>query len=161
MVKKLVDRVEETTAIKEFINQPQNQPHIKVLSAKPHSGLTYFLTCCAETNDPSQIWLYADGAKHEGNSLFAQLVVGLFDKYPLIWEKFLRSQARRAGNSYARQLSTIAAESVIPYIGRSIGRIAELAYPTLPVSAYPSIAAEILCEFFVELSRNHKICFFL
>ncbi|HEV7644074.1 MAG TPA: tetratricopeptide repeat protein [Pyrinomonadaceae bacterium] len=160
MTKALVNRVEEISAINEFISQPQTQPQIKILSAFPHSGLTYFLRHCAITADKSQIFLYADGAKHEGNSLFSQLISELYEKYYFIWNEFYNRQETFSGRSDVRQLSTVAAES-IPYFGRFISRTADLAFPTFPVSAYSSIAAELLCKLFVEISEKHRICLFL
>jgi tetratricopeptide (TPR) repeat protein len=69
-------------------------------------------------------------------------------------------QENRSGRTKTREFSSAIAAS-IPYVGRTLARGIELAYPTLPLSAYPSIAAEIFCEFLVELSRKHQVCMFL
>jgi hypothetical protein len=54
-----------------------------------------------------------------------------------------------------------AVTATIPYVGRILSRGFELAYPTLPNSAYPSIAAEVFCEFLVALSEDHQINVFM
>jgi hypothetical protein len=103
------------------------------------------------------VLLYADGAKHEGNSLFARFGTELYRKYRSIWTELVSLQERRAGRTRTRQFSSAIIES-IPYIGRVLVSGAETAIPTLALSSYPSIAAEILCEFFIELSRKRQIC---
>lgn len=68
--------------------------------------------------------------------------------------------AKTAGRTRSRQLSTAISES-IPYIGRVLARSTEIVSPTLSLSAYPSIAAELLCEFLARLSKKRQICLFL
>ncbi|HWZ44584.1 MAG TPA: hypothetical protein VNW97_14000 [Candidatus Saccharimonadales bacterium] len=133
---------------------------MQVLAAPPHSGLSCFLKHCSDTKAGSGVSLYADGAKHEGNSLFAQFGLELFHKYRPLWKDLVGLQEGRAGRTRPRQISAAISES-IPYIGRVLARGTELAYPTLPLSAYPSIAAEFLCEFLVRVSQSRQICLFL
>ena len=160
MLEKLVNRVQEVAVVEEFMTQPQTHPHIQILSTQPHSGLSYFLKYCSNKEDSYLVSLYADGAKHEGNSLFAQLGIELFRKYKDLWKKFIRVQETHAGRTRTREVSAAISES-IPYIGRVMGKGVDLKYPTLSLSSYPSIAAELLCEFLVELSKKHQICLFL
>jgi tetratricopeptide (TPR) repeat protein len=154
-----VDRTHEVVATNQFVNQPQLSPRIEVWSAQPHSGITHFLRHCSK-NRATSISLYADGAKQDGNSLFGQLGLEFYERYPAIWRDYVNFQETRAGRTRTREFSSAIAAS-IPYVGRTLARGIELAYPTLPLSAYPSIAAELFCEFLVELSRKHQVCMFL
>jgi tetratricopeptide (TPR) repeat protein len=155
-----VNRTDEVLAISEFLCKPQISPRIEVWSAPTHSGLTHFLKYCSGRNSDSSIALYADGSKHDGNSLFGQFGVEFYRKYPKIWRRYINFQERRAGRSRAREISAAITAS-IPYVGRTLARGIELGYPTLSYSAYPSIAAEVFCEFLIELSGNHQLCMFL
>lgn len=160
MFETMVDRVREREFVKDFIKQPQTHPQIQIFSTQPHSGLSHFLKHCSGRNYKQFILLYADGAQHEGNSLFAQLGIELFRKYKNIWRAFVRSQESHAGRSRTREASAAISES-LPYIGRAVSKGIDLHYPTLSLSSYPSVAAELLCEFFVELSKNYEICLFI
>jgi tetratricopeptide (TPR) repeat protein len=155
-----VNRTHEVGAINEFLHRPQISPRIEVLSAPSHSGLTHFLKYCSGKNTDSSISLYADGAKHDGNSLFGQFGVEFFGKYPTIWREYIKFQERRAGRTSSKEIFAAMTAS-IPYVGRTLAKGIELAYPTLSNSAYPSIAAEVFCEFLIELSAKHQVCMFL
>src|SRR4051812_5270632 len=98
-----VNRNREVEAIKEFLNQPQISPRIEVWSATPHSGLTQFFKYCSGRNLDAAIALYADGAKHDGNSLVGQFGVEFYGKYPKIWRDFIKFQeSRRDGHEHVR-----------------------------------------------------------
>jgi hypothetical protein len=118
------------------------------------------LRYCSDRNAESSISLYADGAKHDGNSLFGQFSLEFYGKYPGIWREYISFQERRAGRTRSRELSAAITAS-IPYLGHTLARGFELAYPTLSYSAYPSIVAEVFCEFLIELSAKHQVCMFL
>jgi tetratricopeptide (TPR) repeat protein len=92
--------------------------------------------------------------------LFGQFGVEFFGKYPAIWRDYIKFQENRAGRTRSREISAAITAS-IPYVGRTLSRGIELAYPTLSNSAYPSIAAEVFCEFLIELSTKHQVCMFL
>ena len=154
-----VDRTHEVVATNQFVKQPQVSPRIEVWSAQPHSGITHFLRHCSKS-EASSISLYADGAKHDGNSLFGQLGLEFYGRYPAIWKDYVSFQENRSGRTRTREVSAAIAAS-IPYVGRTLARGIELAYPTLPLSSYPSIAAELFCEFLIELSAKHQVCMFL
>jgi tetratricopeptide (TPR) repeat protein len=49
----------------------------------------------------------------------------------------------------------------IPYVGPTFAPEPALEYLPLAQSAYPSIAAELLCEFLIQLSAKHQVCIFL
>ncbi len=155
-----VNRTHEVVAINDFLRRPQVSPRIEVWSAPAHSGLTHFLRYCSNRNADSSVSLYADGAKHDGNSLFGQFGVEFYGRYPAIWRDYINFQERQAGRSRSRELSAAIMAS-IPYLGRTLTRGVELAYPTLSYSAYPSIAAEVFCEFLIEISAKHQVCMFL
>jgi tetratricopeptide (TPR) repeat protein len=155
-----VNRTHEVVAINEFLRRQQVAPRIEVWSAPAHSGLTHFLRYCSDRNANSSISLYADGAKHDGNSLFGQFGVEFYGKYPAIWRDYINFQERQAGRTRSREISAAITAS-IPYVGRTLARGIELAYPTLSYSAYPSVAAEVFCEFLIELSAKHQVCMFL
>jgi tetratricopeptide (TPR) repeat protein len=155
-----VNRSHEVVAISEFLRRPQLSPRIEVWSASSHSGLTHFLKYCSRKNAASSISLYADGSKHDGNTLFGQFGVEFYGKYPAIWRDYIHFQEHRAGRTRSRGISAAITAS-IPYVGRTLARGIELAYPTLSYSAYPSIAAEVFCEFLIELSAKHQVCMFL
>jgi len=155
-----VNRTHEIVVINEFLRRQQVSPRIEVWSAPPHSGLTHFLRYCSDRNADSSISLYADGAKHDGNSLFGQFSVEFYGKYPAIWRDYINFQERQAGRTRSREISAAITAS-IPYVGRTLARGIELTYPTLAYSAYPSIAAEVFCEFLIELSAKHQVCMFL
>jgi tetratricopeptide (TPR) repeat protein len=155
-----VNRSDQVLAITDFLKRPQISPRIEVWAAQPHSGITHFLKyCCGQVED-SAISLYADVAKRDGNTLFGQLGVEFYGKYPAIWRSLIEFQERQAGRTRTREMGSSMAAS-IPYVGRILSRGFELAYPTLPSSAYPSIAAEVFCEFLVKLSNNHQVNMFL
>jgi tetratricopeptide (TPR) repeat protein len=155
-----VNRTYEIVAIYEFLRRQQVSPRIEVWSAPEHSGLTHFLRYCSDRNADSSISLYADGAKHDGNSLFGQFAVEFYGKYPAIWRDYINFQERKVGRTRSREISAAITAS-IPYVGRTLARGIELAYPTLSYSAYPSIAAEVFCEFLIEISAKHQVCMFL
>jgi tetratricopeptide (TPR) repeat protein len=155
-----VDRTEELVAVSAFLNAPQVSPRIDVWSAPSHSGFSRFLKYSSDSTGGSLITLYADGSKHDANSLFSQFAVQFFKKYPKIWLRYINFQERKAGRSRAREIAT-AITATVPYVGRVLARGMELQYPTLSYSAYPSIAAEVFCEFLIELARQHQICMFV
>lgn len=155
-----VNRTHEVVAINEFLRRPQVSPRIEVWSAPARSGLTHFLRYCSNRNADSSISLYADGAKHDGNSLFGQFGVEFYGKYPAIWRDYIKFQERQAGRTRSKEIAAAITAS-IPYVGRTLARGIKLAYPTLSYSAYPSIAAEVFCEFLIELSAKHQVCMFL
>jgi tetratricopeptide (TPR) repeat protein len=154
-----IDRTHEVGATNQFVNQSQASPRIEIWSAQPHSGITHFLRHCS-SHRASSISLYGDGAKHDGNSLFGQLGLEFYGRYPAIWKDYVNFQESRTGRTRTREFSSAIAAS-IPYVGRTLARGIELEYPTLSLSAYPSIAAELFCEFLIELSRKHQVCMFL
>jgi tetratricopeptide (TPR) repeat protein len=155
-----VNRTHEVVAINEFLRRPQISPRIEVWSTSAHSGLTHFLKYCSSKNAHSSISLYADGAKQDGNSLFGQFGVEFYGKYPAIWREYINFQERRAGHTRSREVFSAITAS-IPYVGRTLARGIEMAYPTFSNSAYPSIAAQVFCEFLIELSSKHQVCMFL
>lgn len=155
-----VNRTNEVATINEFLHRPQVSPRLEVWSAPAHSGLTHFLRYCSNRNADLSISLYADGAKHDGNSLFGQFGVEFYGKYPAIWRDYINFQEQQAGRARSREIS-VAITASIPYVGRTFARGIELAYPTLSYSAYPSVAAEVFCKFLIELSAKHQICMFL
>src|SRR5712691_405377 len=93
-----VDRHHEVGTTNQFVNQPQVSPRIEVWSAQPHSGITHFLRHCATSGD-SSISLYGDGAKHDGNSLFGQLSLEFYGRYPAIWKDYIGFQKNRMGGT--------------------------------------------------------------
>jgi tetratricopeptide (TPR) repeat protein len=157
---RFVNRTHEVEATHQFLNEAQISPRIEVWSAAPHSGLTRFLKHCSSKNPDSRITLYADGAKHDGNSLFGQFGVEFYGKYPKIWRRFIKFQERRAGRTRAREIGA-AITATVPYVGRILTRGIELEYPTLSYSSYPSVAAQLFCEFLVELSNKYQVSMFL
>ena len=129
-----VNRTHEVVAINEFLRRRQVSPRIEVWSAPAHSGLTHFLRYCSGRNADSSISLYADGAKHDGNSLFGQFGLEFYGKYPSIWRDYINFQERQAGRTRSREISAAITAS-IPYVGRTLARGIELTYPTLSYSA--------------------------
>jgi tetratricopeptide (TPR) repeat protein len=92
--------------------------------------------------------------------LFGQFGVEFYGKYPAIWRDYIKFQERQAGRTRSKEIAAAITAS-IPYVGRTLARGIKLAYPTLSYSAYPSIAAEVFCEFLIELSAKHQVCMFL
>ena len=151
-----VNRTNEVKLLNAFLLQRQVSPGMEVWSAPAHSGLTHFLRYCSDNNANSSIALYADAAKHDVNSLFGQFGLEFYKKYPQVWRHYIDFQEQRAGRSRTREMAAAITAS-IPYVGRALARGVELQYPTLSYSAYPSIAAEVFCEFLIELSTQQQV----
>lgn len=151
-----MNRVEELKKVTSFLNQSDMGSRVKVISASPRSGLSFFLQHCAQLQANKNLALYVDGSNHVGNSIFSQILVGLYNIYPDIWNKFNKFKENKIGNKASRDI-TLAAMTCIPYVGTGLSQAVRSYYPTFPVSAYPSLAAEIICEFIVNISRVKRV----
>jgi len=154
------DRDLELASISAFCSARQDAPRVKVLSAAPKSGLTCFLRRCVEAIDDGHLRIYADAANDVANSVFAQFVVELFNRYPNTWAQFQQYERDKSGDTRTRMAAIAGAQSV-PWIGGTSAVALQYERPVFPVSGYPHATAALLCDFLVRLSATSRLVLFI
>lgn len=151
-----VDRATELAGLQGFLEQPHDDvPLCRLYQAPPASGFTSFLRQFLRSCPTETIVLYADGANEVSNNLFFQIISCLRIRHPALFTEFKESVRRRMGTSRGREILK-AAFQCIPYFGPLTGKVSEEILDGAVVSAsdFPSVVAEVVCEYLAELRRR-------
>lgn len=156
----LANRVSELESVAHFLNRPVTGPSIKMFVAKPRSGVSHFFRYCALNPPANGASIYVDSANKVANSIFSQLFGTLQERYPDLWVDLVRYLEDRAGRSKGREFM-LAALTCVPHFGPAIARAHEVLNPTLSVTPYPSVLAELVAEFLTTLRTSTHLTIFI
>jgi len=156
----IADRESEVDSLNNFLDTDQVKPNFRLLISSPRSGLSTVLRYCAKQRMKREISVYVDGGQQNMNAVFSQFALSLHANYPEIWKRFQKFQRTYAGKPLSRDIA-LAATTSIPYLGSPVVRSLEATSTALPISHYPTAAAELICAFIVSLSSDHGISLFI
>lgn len=137
--------------------------NVLVWRCAPRSGMTSYLKHLQNSLAKEKVSIYIDGNNQIANSIFGQVVISLFNQYPIIFKSFENFVLRKTNDAEGLQWLDAIVE-IIPYIKEVSPIFQKVKRKTslrINSTNYPSLAAELLSTFLKEFTDEQGVAIFI